>query len=283
MPTWAVEFHPFTWMHALTVAWSAAAVVVSVLLGRNWVAQGGAGLVKERTLAAAWAGFVVCVNLWSIVYWHLPGEFDIKVSLPIQLCDIACLIAPLVFLTEWRTPRALIFFWGLSLSIQAFVTPTLEEGPAHMKYSLFWLVHLSIVGSAVYDLAVRRYRPTLRDLLVTIAATVLYALAMIAVNHRLDSNYGLIGNQLRSRPTPIDLLGPWPQRVFILAGIVIGLFIAMWAIARVIDAMVGRSKPRADIWFCTQCGHDLSRSRADNCPACGAATGDAPAPAAQSR
>lgn len=243
LPAWAADFHPFTLAHALSVLALSFSVLVSCLLGRRWLAQRGEGEVRERKLAAAWAGFVIGVNLWSLVYWHLPGNFDPKVSLPIQLCDLACMLAPLVFLTDWRTPRALIYFWGIGLSAQAFITPTLEQGPADTRFYLFWLVHLGIVGSAVYDLAVRRYRPTLRDLGVAVAGIILYALAMVAVNHALDANYGFIGNQLRDRPTVVDKLGPWPERVFIMAGIVFAGFAVMWAV----PAVIGRlTTPRRD-------------------------------------
>ncbi len=235
MPNWVAEFHPFTWMHGLTLVWTVGAIVASCVMGRRWVAQGGAGDVKELKLAVGWAGFTIGVNLWSIVYWLLPLNFTLKESLPIQLCDIACLIAPLVLLTEWRTPRALMFFWGIGLSTQAFVTPTLLEGPGDMKFYLFWLVHLCIVGTAIYDVAVRRYRPTVRDLLVAIAASIMYLLAMIAVNHFLDSNYGFVGDQLRARPTPVDRLGPWPQRVFTMTAIAIGGFCVMWFVSGVIE------------------------------------------------
>lgn len=287
-PEWAVAFHPFTWMHLVSAAWTLALMIGACRLGRALLAR--QRLDGERRLADAWAGFAVCVNVWSLVYWNLPGQFDLRESLPLQLCDLACLNAPLALLTHRRLPRALSFFWGIGLSTQAWVTPTLLEGPAHEKYYLFWLVHLSIVGTAVYDLAVRRYRPTLRDLLMAVAATIVYALAMVGVNHFLDSNYGFVGNQLRSTPTLVDRLGPWPDRVFIMAGIVVGGFTLMWAVAAVLSGRGGGARPAPSgrggrerggrrrsrakggvLLHCSKCGYDLSEiaDRADHCPECG--------------
>lgn len=235
LPMWATEFHSFSAAHGLCLVPLAASVFVSCALGRRWLSQGGEGLVRERKLAAAWAGFVIAINLWSIVYWSIPANFVAAESLPLQLCDVACLIAPLVFLTDWRTPRALMYFWGIGLSAQAFITPTLEQGPADTRFYLFWLVHLGIVGSAIYDLVVRGFRPTLRDLGIAIASVILYALAMVPINHFIPgANYGFIGNRLRDRPTVVDKLGPWPERIFIMAAIVIAGFTIMWAVARLL-------------------------------------------------
>jgi hypothetical integral membrane protein (TIGR02206 family) len=285
LPAWVMEFHSFTWMHAVSLFWTLGLIIGSCWLGRRFLARQRLDL--EQRLADAWGGFVVCVNVWSLVYWNLPGQWNPKESLPLQLCDLACLISPLVYLTHWRLPRALIFFWGIGLSTQAFVTPILLEGPGHMKYYLFWLVHLAIVGSGVYDLVVRRYRPTLRDLLMAIAVTIAYALAMVGVNHVLDSNYGFIGNQLRDRPTVIDKLGPWPERVFVMAGIIIGGFVVMWGIASLVDriqfgtrtttqrlgsARSGRSRrDQGPLVHCSKCGFDLAHvaGKADHCPECG--------------
>lgn len=281
LPGWAATFQPRSWVHLLSLIWTIGPIVLACRLGRSWLARGRIDL--EQRLAAAWGGFAVCTNIWSIVYWHLPDNFKPDESLPIQLCDLACMLAPLVLLTDWRWPRALVFFWGLGLSTQAFFTPTVLEGPAHMKYYLFWLVHLVIVGTAVYDLVVRRYRPTIRDLVLTIAAGIVYLLAMLFVNDRLDSNYGFVGNKLRQAPTLVDRLGPWPDRVFMIAGIAVTLFVVMWLAVTLIDRAATRGRDgsarrgrrseakRPAILHCSKCGFDLTTvgQPTDDCPGCG--------------
>lgn len=228
MPEWATQFRPFSWMHALSLAWTLALIVGSCWLGRRWLRRGD--LTSERTLAGAWGGFVIGVNVWSLVYWFLPANFSVRTSLPLQLCDLACLLTPLAFLTSWRWPRVMVYFWGMGLSTQAFITPTLRDGPGDMLYWLFWLVHLSIVGSCVYDIVVRRFRPTLRDLGLGVAVSVSYLLCVIAINAILDANYGYVGRSSPKNPTLIDHLGPWPWRVPIIAGIGIAWLCVLWAV-----------------------------------------------------
>lgn len=224
-------FHSFTLTHLIVVAVCAMAVVLSCYFGRLWTRLDKDD-PRERQLRGVWGGFVIGVNLWSLVYWFLPARYDVRESLPLQLCDLACIVAAIAMLTRQRWAHTLLFFWGIGLSTQAFITPTLKFYPGHMEFWLFWLVHLSIVGSAIYLLAVRRYRPTLRDLLLALAITVVWLVGMLILNPILGSNYGYVANTLPENRTVIDVLGPWPRRVFILGAIVIGIFTGLWAISR---------------------------------------------------
>ncbi len=171
---WWSEFHSFTIDHALALAWTLPLIIISCWLGRRWLNHPSAssptsairhptsdialshsnglptldGPAKERQLCSAWAGFIICSNLWALVYWLQPAHYDITKSLPLHMCDIAGLLAPLLFLTHWRPIRSMMYFWGIGLSTQAFITPTLLEGIGEQRYWLFWLNHLAIVGSA---------------------------------------------------------------------------------------------------------------------------------------
>lgn len=224
-------FHAFTPTHIIVLLVCATAIIASCYAGRAWIRLNKDD-PRERQLRGVWGGFVIGVNLWSLVYWFLPDRWDIKESLPLQLCDLACIIAAIAMLTRQRWAHTLLFFWGIGLSTQAFITPTLKFYPGHMEFWLFWLVHLAIVGSAIYLVAVRRYRPTLRDLTLAIVVSLAWLACMLVLNSNLGSNYGYVANTHPDRPTVIDKLGPWPQRVFILAAIVIAIFTALWAAAR---------------------------------------------------
>ncbi len=250
-PPWWSEFHSFTLDHAIALTWTLPLIIISCWLGRRWltraarsslfpasdIAQPTSDISKEHQLCSAWAGFIICSNLWALVYWLQPARYDITKSLPLHMCDIAGLLAPLLFLTHWRPIRAIMYFWGIGLCTQAFVTPTLLEGIGEQRYWLFWLNHLAIVGSAVYDLIVRRFRPTIRDFLTTTVITIIWFTAVGLLNIRWHSNYGYNGNIPMDRPTIIDKLGPWPARAFILAAIGIAWFAVLWVIWQVAEAM----------------------------------------------
>jgi hypothetical integral membrane protein (TIGR02206 family) len=222
-------FRPFTRAHVVAVAWTGAVMAALIIAGVRAKGRG-----SEPRVALVWSIFGIAINVWSMVYWSWPGIFNIRESLPLQLCDLAALLAPLALLRPRPWARALMYFWGIGLSTQAFVTPTLKTPFPDQEYFLFWLVHTVIVGTAFYDIIVRGFRPKLRDYLIAVGVSVILTFAMFGLNIALKSNYWYVGDTRPDNPTIIDKLGPWPQRVFILSGIVIVLFSGLLGISRLL-------------------------------------------------
>lgn len=224
-PAWFETFENFGLLHALTAGTLIASMIAAVTLGRLW-----RGTPRERMLRAAWAWFTIVWQTWSIVWWMLPANFDINESLPLHLCDFAAWVAPLALLTQNRTLRALLFFWGLGLSTQAFVSPVIGDGPLVMNFWLFWVGHTQIVGSAAYDTAVLGFRPRLHDYLAAVCVSLALMFAMMAFNLAVGTNYWFVGHASPSSPTIVDLLGPWPMRVIWMVLLALGVMALLWGI-----------------------------------------------------
>lgn len=218
------RFAPFTLMHLATVAACVAAMACSCRLGRSW-----RGTPRERRFRHAWGWSILAYKLAETSWYNWPGNFDLAESLPLQLCDLAAPVAAMAMLTQRRFWRTMLYFWGLGLSTQGFLTPVVQTGLASLKFWMFWVSHTMIVGSAAYDLAVLRYRPRWRDACVAAGTSIAYALAATGVNLAFDVNYGYIGRSKPENPTIIDKLGPWPGRAFIVGGIVIADIVVLWA------------------------------------------------------
>ena len=218
-------FRPFSLAHGLTVGVCLFIAWGLIALGRRW-----RGSDKEDKLGLVLGGFIACVNVWSALYWALPPTWNIRESLPIQLCDVACLMAPVALITRQRFARSILFYWGIGLSSQAFITPTLRHGIETERFWIFWLVHLAIVGTAIYDLVVRGYRPTWADFRRMLPIGAGYLAVVLFLNWRLGSNYGYLGETLPENTTIIDALGPWPWRIPILVFIGVSLMASMTAI-----------------------------------------------------
>ena len=79
---------------------------------------------------------VVCLLIWVTVkvFRVLPSRYDPSKAIPLQVCDWVGLVAPLAIWTGWRPLRAILYFWGLGLSSQAFIQPDLAEGPADPSF-----------------------------------------------------------------------------------------------------------------------------------------------------
>jgi hypothetical integral membrane protein (TIGR02206 family) len=218
-----LHFHAFSMTHAAVLVTFAVVTSLACALGRRWRGT-------PRLARAEWGVGLAMLGVWlaAQVYWFLPGNFSIDEALPIHMCDLTGLIAPLLLLTGRRALRALLYFWGIGLSINALLTPVLTDGPGHVRFWLFFLTHAAIIGTAVYDLVARGYRPDRHDWLLATGGCAAWLAVVLAVDLSLGVNYGYVGNVTPERPTVIDQLGPWPGRVFKMVVAVLVLFTAMW-------------------------------------------------------
>ncbi|MBC7833816.1 MAG: TIGR02206 family membrane protein [Phycisphaerales bacterium] len=217
-------FAPFSPMHALCVVACAAVMLAAALAGRRLRTRPAAEERLRRSIAISGVIYWAASNAW----WMWPANFKLEDSLPLHVCDLAGIIAPVAILTRKPWLRALLYFWGIGLSTQAFFTPTLEHGPASMRFWLFWLNHTFIVGTAVYDIAVGGYRPTWRDFRTAAAVSLAYLAFILLIDIPLGLNYGYVGNTTPENPTVIDKLGPWPLRLLPLTLIGMAMMFLVW-------------------------------------------------------
>ena len=164
-----------------------------------------------------------------------PSFFRIWISLPIHVCDLAAWFAVAYLLTGARLMRVLLYYFGLFLSSQAFFTPVIGdgEGIGTIRFWLFFVGHTHIVGVALYDVIVLKYRPSWRDFFLVCTLGSAYVIAMIFLNRSLhpDANYGFLGPRDK-QPAIIQSLGDYPMRIVWMSFIVIALFAIATAIWR---------------------------------------------------
>jgi hypothetical integral membrane protein (TIGR02206 family) len=226
---WTV-FAPYGWLHGVTLVVCAVLIATPSVFGRVMQAK------AERALRYGLAAFAVGVWLAYNIWWNWRG-IDWQSGLPLQLCDINGLMAPFALVSGRRFARATLYFWTAALTVQAFIQPALIDGPAHVLFWAFWLSHTVIAACAVYDVVVRGFRPTWRDLGCAVIASLVYAAVIVPVDLWLGADYGFVGNPPSGIVIPpfVLALGPWPQRAIILVALVpIGFVIVLvpWLIAR---------------------------------------------------
>ena len=238
LSNWATEFHAFTLQHAVVFAVCFGLILGSVILGRRW-----RGTSRERRLRHAWIWTTIAWQSAAVVWYLLPANFDPYESWPLHLCDLAAWVAPFALLTQRPWLRALLYFWGIGLSTQAFFTPVVEGGYTDIRFWLFFVGHTQIVGSAIYDAAVLGYRPTLRDWRTMTFITIAWLAVVTPINIVFSVNYGYTGNRLPNGPTIMDYLGPWPWRIgtlFLAGQVVCAIAYLPWAVARLTHTDTGK-------------------------------------------
>ncbi|HSD77808.1 MAG TPA: TIGR02206 family membrane protein, partial [Solirubrobacteraceae bacterium] len=165
------------------------------------------------------------------VVYAVRGEWSAQVNLPLQLTD-AVTLASVVAL--WRPESALlvevVYFWALSATVQAVLTPDLGSSFPDPLYFSYFATHSGAIVAACLLVfgAGRLPRPgaVRRVYALTAGVAALAAVGTLATG----GNYMF----LRRKPAHgslLDLMGPWP--VYIVAGAALGLasFVALAALA----------------------------------------------------
>ncbi len=232
-------FVPFGTVHMLAVCACAALLVAAALLGRRLRGTDREPPVR-RALAIVALVYWVVYNTW----WNWDG-LDLTTGLPLQACDISGLAAPFALITLNRWLRATLYFWAVAFATQAFIQPTLTQGPAHLVFWFFWAAHTIIIGCAVYDLAVLGFRPGWGDFARASIVAVGWGALALTVDLRLGANYGYIGNPPAGVRIPplVEAFGPWPERLVIIAALAALAFLVALAPWLAVQRLARASRP----------------------------------------
>lgn len=191
-------------------------------------------IIKHETFFSKTLG-ISSLCIWVIynIYNFAPSNFRAAESLPLQLCDILAITSVITLLTRNKKASAFLYFCAIPLTSQAIITPTGEQNPFLFKFWLFWVLHASIIINSVYDIIIRKYRPTIKSYLFTLICDIIYIIVILPINIIFNFNYGFIGNTSPDVATIIDIFGPWPLRIlwlFLVVAIVQFLMYLPWRI-----------------------------------------------------
>jgi hypothetical integral membrane protein (TIGR02206 family) len=122
---------------------------------------------------------------------------------------VAVLVA--VAACRWRGPLMveLTYFWGLTGTLQAVITPDLSAGFPHLVFFQYVVGHLGIVLAALFLVAGMGIAPRRGSVVRVFAITVGYTAFVGLIDALTGANYMYLG-----RPpggwTLLRILGPWP-------------------------------------------------------------------------
>ncbi|MFN2497098.1 MAG: TIGR02206 family membrane protein [Pseudonocardiaceae bacterium] len=217
----AREFVPFGLSHGVVLVVLAVVAVALVVIGRR---QRGTPAQQRtsRTFAVVFALFLVPLE----IFWALPAQWDVSHSLPLQLCDLAAFAAVWALWSHSATAFTLTYFWGLTLTAQAFVTPELNgpDFPA-LEFIMFFGLHCLVVWAGIYLTWGVGLRPDWQGYRIAVLATITWGVVMFAFNRVAGTNYGFL-NAKPLAGSMLDLLGPWPW--YLLSELILGA--AAWAL-----------------------------------------------------
>ena len=172
-------------------------------------------------------------------------EQTLAEALPLHLCNAAAFLVAYVLARRSYSAFEIAYFWALTGTVQAILTPDLPSGYPSLPYLTFFLSHGLVIMGVFYAIVVYGFRPTLSSVGKAIVVTLAYAALIAPVNVLLGTNY----LYLRHKPAGaslIDYLGPWPWYIAALVGIGIGLILLCYAPFAVLARYSQTRDPIAD-------------------------------------
>lgn len=226
--------------YCLSVAF-AAATCATLCIAARWHPG------RWTVVAARWIGLILAVDAasWTIALL-VRGTWSPETSLPLALCNMAVLVASAA--CWWETPLLveLTWFWGLTGTLQAVLTPDLDVSFPHLVFFQYVVGHTAIVLAAMFLVVGRRNYPRPGAVPRVLAITAGYTAFVGFVDAVTGADYMF----LRSPPenwTLLRVLGPWPWYIASTAGVAVVLFTLLdapfWANRRHHDIGGPRARP----------------------------------------
>ena len=202
-------------------------------------------VIAARKNPGLWIKALAVVLVVDEVSWWVfllaggqPGS-RLAWSLPLQLCDVGIFVAgfALWFRRQWLVE--VTYFWGLTGTLQALLTPDLPQHFPSYPYLQYYIAHGGVVAAAlllVFGLGLHPRRfAVARGLAITAAYTAFVGL----VDAATGANYMYLRSK-PATPTLLDVMGPWPWYVVWAGVVALVLFFALDVVARV----AARPRPR---------------------------------------
>ena len=146
------------------------------------------------------------------------GQLSVWDLLPLHLCDFAIFVAVWALVTEQRAVAEVAWFWALSGTVLAMVTPDVSGAFPDWRWLIYFTMHGAVVVSAIVLVGGLGLRPRPGAPWRVFGWTLAYAAVVALVDVATGANF----LYLRHKPaeqTLLDWFGPWPVYL-VVAGLV---------------------------------------------------------------
>jgi hypothetical integral membrane protein (TIGR02206 family) len=218
-----LRFQTFSGQHFGLMAFFVVVFVALVVYGRR---HG-----DDERFRHGYALLMLCVCIPLQFLQLLPNDFTLGTSLPLQYCDLTWMVAVVALWTRTWWAVALTFYWGLTLTVQAIVTPSLGQEFPDPRFFMYWGMHFLSVWAAGW-LAASGSGPTWRGYRLAVVVTAVWAGVVMVFNEATGTNYGYL-NRKPPGASLLDLMPDWPFYVLIEIVLVTGVWALLtWAFVR---------------------------------------------------
>jgi len=146
--------------------------------------------------------------------------------LPLHFCDMAVLIAIIALWTRNPLASEILYFWGLTGTLIAMLTPDVDRGFPDPRCISFFALHGMVLVSAVVLAFGSGPRPRPGADLKVFLLTNAYAAVIALIDLTANENY-LYLRAKPSQPSLLDVMGPWPWYILAADALAFVLFKAL--------------------------------------------------------
>ena len=218
------EFSLFTPAHIAPILLMLAVIF---LIRRNSDSLRGWKHEEKIRYALAFA-LIICDMSY---YWRLVAmpslEHGVMENLPLGVCQWSVIFCSFLVLGKSQTLFDIVYFWLLSGSLFALLTPTVltHTGPTRYRYYQFWLEHTLGYVTVFYMIFVHRMRPTVRSAFKSMAALISMAVLAYWVNCMVPGANYLYMARPEAAPSVLDILpANFALRIAIMAAVISAMF-----------------------------------------------------------
>lgn len=213
-----VSFTSYTEAHLLPVVVIAGIFSAIIYLSRKFLSE-----------SAQWrlGWLLALIPLFSVmsrmVITYDLGLFTIDRELPLHLCRTLAFLLPAAIFFKNKTWLGVCYFAITGGTLQAIITPDIDDGWPHYGYIFYWVTHVGLFMTVMYTLAVLNFRPTKRDIFNTMIFINIYMVITLMVNIAIGSNYFYTFHK-PVNPSLLDHFGPWPVYLLVVEFLALMLF-----------------------------------------------------------
>lgn len=184
-------------------------------------------------------------ELWLNYWYFVTGMWDIRFTLPFQLCSISIYLCTWMIWSKQKWSFEIAYFLGFGGALQAMITPELFYDFPHFRFLHFFIAHIAIILAVFYMLWVEKYHINLKSLWKAFGVLQIIALIVFFINMATGGNYMFLARK-PSNASLIDLLGPYPWYILTLELVVLLIFFLLYLPIYVKSKITAENKKRLE-------------------------------------
>jgi len=213
------EFNAFTTEHYYPLLIIAATGFLSMYIAKKYLNLNQQWRLIFLLSLIPLMGYLIM--LASVIY---DGSFLLKEDLPVHICRFLAFATPVIIFKKNRYWMGVIYFWIIVGTLNANITPDIENGFPHWNYFTYWMMHGFLVLVPLYYVIVLGIRIKRLDIWNAFWVANIYVVFSLIINYLLDSNYMYT---MRKPPvtTLLSYMGEWPYYLLSVQLLALFLFV----------------------------------------------------------